>query len=235
MPHRSTSLIIKDMSSMEELFNLVGSFICHQLPSRTLYVGNMALPVCARDTGIYAGIFTSALFLLLFRRLKAQRPPGTMVSIFMCAFMLPMVIDGLLSYLGIIESNNITRLLTGVLFGLPIPFFLVPAAHFSIRGANNKAVLENIAELLFTYAAAIILCLLLLLGLVPYAAAGLIFISGFLFLLSRISYTVLARFGRFRRKALYTVTCCATLCILTILYFISTYLLQPLKAVLLGG
>ena len=223
------------MISLEKLFNLAGSFICHQLPSRSLYAGNIMLPVCARDTGIYAGIFTSVLFLILFRRLQSQKPPCIAVSIFMCVLMMPMVLDGLLSYTGIIETSNTTRLFTGVLFGLPIPFFLVPAAHFKIQGINDKAVLKNTAELALTYAAAIILCILLLKGIVPYAAAGFIFISGFLFLLTRIFYTIFARLGRFKKKVLYAVTCCMTMCMLLFLYLISTYLLQPLKAVLLGG
>lgn len=223
------------MASLEKLFNLVGSLICHQLPSRSLYAGNMVLPVCARDTGIYAGIFTGTLFLILFRRLKAQKPPGTAVSVFMCVFMLPMILDGLLSYMGIIETNNMIRLFTGALFGLPIPFFLVPAAHFSIYGDNNKAVLKNAVELALTYGATLILCILLLKGLVPYVAAGLIFISSFLFLLSRLSYTIFARMERFSPRVLYAVTFCTTLCMLIFLFLISTFLLQPLKAVLLGG
>ena len=193
------------------------------------------MPVCSRDTGIYAGIFTGALFLMLLRRLKAQKPPGMIISVLMCLFMLPMVMDGMLSYLGIIDTNNITRLFTGAFFGLPIPFFLVPAARFDACGTNAEAVLKNTAEIVLAYAATIILCFLLLKGLVPYVAAGLIFILGFLFLLSRISFTVLFRIGRFKRKMLYTVTGCTTLCIIITLYFISTYLLQPLKAILLKG
>ena len=213
----------------------MGSLICHQLPSRSLYADYIVLPVCARDTGIYAGIFTGALFLLLFRRLKAQRPPKTAVSVIMCVLMLPMVLDGILSYIGIIETNNITRLFTGAFFGLPIPFFLVPAAHFSIHGANDKAVLKNASELVLAYVAALILCLLLLKGLVPYTMAGLIFVSGFLFLLSRLTYTILVRMGRFRQRVLYAVTCGIILCILIFLFLISTFVLQPLKAILPGG
>ena len=223
------------MNRLEDFFNLAGSLICHQLPSRSLYAGNTILPVCARDTGIYAGIFTGALFLLLLRRLKAQKQPGTAISIFMCVFMLPMVIDGLLSYMAVIETNNITRLFTGVFFGLPIPFFLIPAAHFNIDGANDKEVLKNAAELVPVYAAAVILCILLLKALVPYIAVGLIFVSGLLFLLSRISYTIFVRVGCFKQKVLYAMTFCATLCMTILLFLISTFLLQPLKAVLLGG
>ena len=220
---------------MEELFNLTGSLICHQLPARTLYAGNMLLPVCARDMGIYTGIFTGALFLLLFRRLNTQKPPGITVTVLMCVLMLPMILDGLLSYTGVIETNNTTRLFTGVFFGLPIPFFLVPAAHFKIHGTNERRVLKNSAELFLVYTAAVGICLLLWYGLLPYVITGLIFVSGFLFLLSRLTYTIFVRQGRFGQKVLYTATCCTTLSILILLFLISTYILQPLKIMLLGG
>jgi uncharacterized membrane protein len=223
------------MQRFEDFFNLVGSLICHQLPSRSLYAGLTVLPVCARDTGIYAGIFTSMLFLLLTRRLRSDKPPGIAVTAFMCVLMLPMVLDGLLSYTGVIGTNNTTRLLTGAFFGLPIPLFLVPAAHFSIEGANEKKVLKSIVELIPLYSFLLALCILYLNGLVPYIIAGLIFISAFLFLLSRLSYTVLVRIRRFRSVSLYAATIGATMSILVFLYMLSTFVLQPIKAALLGG
>lgn len=221
------------MITLEQFFNLIGSFICHQLPSRTLYAGSIALPVCARDTGIYAGIFTGALFLLFMRRLKSQRIPGTRLSVLMCALMAPMILDGMLSYIGIFGTNNTTRLLTGALFGLPIPFFLVPAARFNAYSANSGEVLKNVTELLVAYALTLLLCFSLMKGLIPYMAAALIFVMGFLFLLSRISYTVLFRLARFGQMKLYAVTGFMTLSMLTLLYCISVNILQPLKDVLL--
>ena len=223
------------MQRVVDFFNLVGSLICHQLPSRSLYAGLTVLPVCARDTGIYAGIFTSMLFLLLTRRLRSEKPPGIAMTVFMCVLMLPMVLDGLLSYTGVISTNNTTRLLTGAFFGLPIPLFLAPAAHFNIDGVNEKKVLKSIAELIPVYLFLLVLCNLYLNGLVPYIIAGLIFISAFLFLLTRLSYTVLVRLCRFRPVSLYAATIGATMSILVFLYMLSTFVLQPIKAALLGG
>jgi uncharacterized membrane protein len=223
------------MFKIEDFFNLAGSLICHQLPSRSLHAGITVLPVCARDTGIYAGIFTSMLFLLLTRRYKSDKPPGTATAVFMCTLMLPMVLDGLLSYTGIISTNNTTRLLTGAFFGLPIPLFLAPAAHFSINGVNEKKVLKKLAELIPVYLFLLVLCGLYLYGLIPYIVAGLIFISAFLFLLTRLSYTVLVRLRRFRTVPLYAATFGATISVLLFLYMLSAFVLQPIKAALLGG
>lgn len=220
---------------MEEFFNRMGSLICHQLPSRTLYAGGRLLPVCARDMGIYAGIFISALFLMALRRLRAQKPPGITSTVAMCVLMLPMVFDGVLSYTGVIETNNTARLFTGLLFGLPIPFVLIPAAHYSISGQNERPVLRHMLELLPVYGVGTLLGLLLLQGMLPYFIAGSIYILGLVFLLSRITYTILARVLRYKRRALYTLTVAGTLCVLIFLFLLSTYVLQPLKEVLLTG
>ncbi len=223
------------MHYIESFFNLLGSLICHQMPERTLVAGTLPLPVCARDMGIYAGIFSSALFLLVFRRLRAQKPPSLAVTIAMCLLMLPMILDGLLSYCGIIETNNTARLFTGLFFGLPIPFFLVPAAHFKISGSNVDPVLNHAAELLPIYCTGAILCVLLLRGIVPYWLAALIFVFGLLFLLSRISYTIFTRMLWYKRGRLYILTTMGTVCIIIILFLLSVFVLQPLKRIMLLG
>ncbi|NLK87618.1 MAG: DUF2085 domain-containing protein [Clostridiaceae bacterium] len=214
---------------------MAGSLICHQLPERSLESGGMILPVCARDTGIYAGIFTAFIFLLLLRRMKAQRPPGLVGAVIMCVLMLPMMLDGALSYMGLIETNNAARIFTGLLFGLPIPFLLIPAAHFRLDGRNEAPVLKRPAELVPVYCIGILLCVLLLYGLVPYIAAGLIFVTGFLLLISRLAYTVLVRIGIGTGWKLYLMTFVCTASILTVLYFFSSYVLHPLQDMLLRG
>jgi uncharacterized membrane protein len=139
------------MDILKEVFDMAGSLICHQLPERSLESGGMILPVCARDTGIYTGIFTAFIFLMLFRRMKAQKPPGIAAAVVMCVLMLPMIFDGVLSYTGLIETNNAARIFTGLLFGLPIPFLLVPAANFRLDGRNEAPVLKKLIELVPVY------------------------------------------------------------------------------------
>lgn len=223
------------MDILETFFNLIGSLICHQLPSRSLSAGTMTLPVCARDMGIYAGIFTTALFLASCRRLKSQKPPGIVPAAIMCALMLPMVCDAILSYAGVIETNNTARLFTGLLFGLPIPFFLVPAAHFNVTGTNDRPVLIYIAELVPVYGAGIVLCLMLLKGIAHYFIAGSIFVLALLFLVSRICYTIFARVLGHRQKNIVVLTFAGTFFTLTLLYLLSAFVLQPLKQALLAG
>ncbi len=217
------------MNVIRDIFDLAGSLICHQLPERSLTAGGIVLPVCARDTGIYTGIMTAFVFLLLARRLKAQKPPALVVAIVMVVMMIPMMADGALSYTGFIETNNTTRLFTGLLFGLPIPFLLVPAANFRIHRHNECAVLKRWYELVTVCLAGAVLAVLLLNGLVPYIAAGLIFITGFLSLISRLAYTIFARAGVNGRPRLYGLTLLGTISVLTLLYIFSAFVLHPLR------
>ncbi|HPZ06102.1 MAG TPA: DUF2085 domain-containing protein [Clostridiales bacterium] len=219
-------------SLIKGIFDLAGSLICHQLPERSLTAGNLVLPVCARDTGIYAGIFTSFAYLIITRRLNAQRPPRIAAAVAMTVMMVPMMIDGALSYAGLIETNNIARLFTGLFFGLPIPILLVPAANFSSSGQNNVPVLKKWSELMIVYTTGILICVLLLHGLVPYFAAGFIYVAGLLALISRIIYTLVCRTITGSRRRLRALTALGSASTLVFLYLLSAYILQPLKDVL---
>ncbi len=39
----------------------IGHFVCHQLPARSFHLWHVALPVCARCTGIYVGAAVAAI------------------------------------------------------------------------------------------------------------------------------------------------------------------------------
>ncbi len=223
------------MDILKDFFDLAGSLICHQLPERSLEAGSIILPVCARDTGIYTGIFTAFMFLLLFRRMKAQKPPGLAAAVAMCVLMLPMMLDGVLSYIGLMETNNAVRIFTGLLFGLPIPFLLVPAANFRLDGRNEAPVLKSLIELIPVYFTGLLLCMLLLYGMVPYIAAGLIFLTGFLLLISRMAYTVFARIGLQAKWKIYFMTFICTAAILMLLYLLSAHVLHPIQDMLIRG
>lgn len=221
------------MSILIGFFNLAGSLVCHQLPARTISTGGIPLPLCARDTGIYLGVFTGLVFILASGRFRSDKPPRVMLSAILCLCMLPMVLDGIGSYTGLIGTSNAQRLFTGGLFGTAIPFFLIPAANFSISSPNRKAVLKKPAELFIAMAASAVLCAAVLEGnIIPYIVVSMVILSSMIFLIARIAYTVVVRakpFIRYRMLASAGVT----LCILLFLYMVSTLILQPLKAVFL--
>lgn len=82
---------------------------CHQLPERSFHYHEKQFPVCARCTGIFIGqIVGFILFVLKLNRISI------ITSIIFCVIM---CIDGFAQLLFGIESNNIRRLITGLLCG----------------------------------------------------------------------------------------------------------------------
>ena len=91
------------MKSME----LGARFGCHQRADRSFNIGHYQFPVCARCTGI----LISTIFTYIFyfkKRVKVEK----------CIWMMiPLVVDGMLQYLEICESNNRRRFVTGLFWG----------------------------------------------------------------------------------------------------------------------
>jgi len=79
---------------------------CHRLPERSFL---WAPGLCARCTFFWVGVFLASL-LMLFRKL----PASIMVGLLLIA---PMALDGSLQFIGLYESTNLMRLLTGFLGG----------------------------------------------------------------------------------------------------------------------
>lgn len=100
-----------------DIMRAVGYGICHQMPERSLHYGGRALPVCARDAGLFLG-FATCLAVLLFAYRKASPKFPTLPGL-ACVFLmaLPAVLDGVTQYAGWRESSNAIRLVTGLLAG----------------------------------------------------------------------------------------------------------------------
>ncbi|MCR1952211.1 DUF2085 domain-containing protein [Clostridium sp. DSM 100503] len=82
-------------------------FGCHCRADRSFYFKHRKFPICARCTGELLGIILS-IFLYKIYSLEI------LVNIF---FILPMLIDGFFQLLTKYESNNIKRVIIGILFG----------------------------------------------------------------------------------------------------------------------
>jgi len=113
-------------------FNFLGSLVCHQRPERTLIVGGNHLPVCARDTGAFIGLFLGYALVLFLRKKKAKGPPNLYLSLLM---MLSLWIDSFGQLFQFWTSTNDVRLITGLLFGVVLATWLIYAFSLSpLRG-----------------------------------------------------------------------------------------------------
>jgi uncharacterized membrane protein len=81
---------------------------CHQSPERSFRIGWYTFPVCARCTGAFFGQL-SAVILLLFGIIC---PPLTALGLLAL-----MGADWLVQRIGLLESTNVRRLLTGLCGG----------------------------------------------------------------------------------------------------------------------
>lgn len=90
-----------------KLMNIGSHFGCHQMPERSFFYKNYQFPVCARCTGV---LISSVLSLMVFVKKKISKR----LCIVMSGVML---VDWLIQYLGIKESNNRRRLATGIIGG----------------------------------------------------------------------------------------------------------------------
>lgn len=84
---------------------------CHQMPERSFFLGSYQFPLCARCTGIMLGRILAVLlfpFVLL---------PLRTALILLPVLMLPLPIDGLTQRFTKYRSNNLKRVITGILWG----------------------------------------------------------------------------------------------------------------------
>ena len=130
---------------MEAFYNIsmkAGSFICHQIPDRSFFLGTNQLPLCSRCTGIYGALFTGFILQMLFGVIiKDRRLTWYLASL---VLLLPMGIDVLLIYMGMHTGNNVVRCLTGLLSGLGISVLLYqPVKNIQTWGVFHENYKEN--------------------------------------------------------------------------------------------
>ncbi|AZU63880.1 DUF2085 domain-containing protein [Neobacillus mesonae] len=133
---------------LQEILHFFGRAICHQIEERSLLASGETLSVCARDTGIYFGIFSSLFYLHMTKRKTNITIPTIRTSFFLLLLMAPMIMDGLGSYIHIFESSNVRRLVTGICFGLVLPYFLYPMVLGKALKQNAQPVITKAADFL---------------------------------------------------------------------------------------
>lgn len=86
---------------------------CHRRRERTIKIRGHYLPVCARCTGIYIGMF---VFFLV--QLFIEFSYGLEIFFISILLMLPTTLDGTTQLLKMRESTNMIRLITGFICGI---------------------------------------------------------------------------------------------------------------------
>ena len=118
---------------MDEVLSRIGFAVCHQLPGHTLSFGGRLMPLCARCTGIYAGLFFTVLLLLALGRFRRTKLPPVLAVALGMGYFAAMAADAFSALLGWRETNNTLRLATGALTGIALPTLGLPLANSIVR------------------------------------------------------------------------------------------------------
>lgn len=170
---------------VESFFYSIGRAVCHQFPDRTIEIGGKLLPVCARCTGIYAGMLVSFLALFLTKRIRGNKPPQIKTAILLALSLFPFMADGAGSYLGFWRTNNWIRILTGASVGYAIPVFLILLVQFQAEKVNSEPIIEKKKEVLALFMLSLCTAMILYFGLAGYFISSMMISSGiFLFYVS---------------------------------------------------
>jgi uncharacterized membrane protein len=108
-----------------------GDRYCHQKDHRSWALNGNQMPVCARDVGLFIGIFMGCVFGALYRR-------GIKIF-FLLLLIVPMAIDGGLQSLTSYESFNLLRLLTGMIGGFGVGTYVNGSIVQTIRLLTYRA------------------------------------------------------------------------------------------------
>lgn len=101
---------------------------CHQLPQRSFCWHGYQFPICARCTGVLVGnIAAYSTFLLYAMPLQ--------FCLLGCATMFT---DWFIQYIGLRESTNIRRLVTGIIIGYALTMLYCTAIKHGVWLLTNK-------------------------------------------------------------------------------------------------
>lgn len=87
--------------------------LCNLRPDRAFRIGSFVFPLCARCTGLVAG----AIACFCCQAIGIPATPPVVLSVILA---LPLAIDWTIQRVGILESTNARRFLTGFLFGFAL-------------------------------------------------------------------------------------------------------------------
>jgi uncharacterized membrane protein len=156
------------------------SGVCHQYPEHALRFQGVALPLCARCTGLFGGAFLALAILLAWGRGRRTGFAPWWAQGALAALATWWALDGLNSFLfGLLgrpwlyEPTNALRLATGLGLGLAAGIELLPAAaQVLVARGDPRGVIQRPRELAVLLACQAALAALLLRGRLPYALAA---------------------------------------------------------------
>lgn len=107
---------------------LVYRLTCHQLPERSLFLLGHKMAICARCMAVYVSFWGLGLLYGIWKatpwgRRHSQKP---LPIKWLAVLAVPMFVDGVTQLIGLRESTNLLRTITGALVGAGTGLFVYP-------------------------------------------------------------------------------------------------------------
>ena len=98
------------------------SNVCHQIADRSPHIDGISLAVCHRCYGVYLGLPLAMLGFLMLIRLPAQT---NTLRIILFSSLILLMIDWGAPLIGLWHNTPLTRMVTGLIFGLSAGYYLI--------------------------------------------------------------------------------------------------------------
>lgn len=216
------------LTIFERIMMFLGSITCHQLDSRSIFINGQKLPYCARDTGIYVGFLMSLTYFVLRSKLKANKPLTIAQAVIVCILLMPMMFDGITSYLGFRETTNGVRIITGLLFGSCMPLLLLPIGNFSIKGKNNIRLISSPLEIIGLVLSILFIGIFIYNLKIYYFILALLPCLGMLIFSLMLVYTPLKRLPKLNKYVRIILTIAIVSIFLGVYWTIGNYIIRPI-------
>lgn len=111
------------------------SYICHQIPERSLHMLDHQMGVCSRCFGVYFGLLAGLAVYPLWRGVDEIEP---VPRVWLFLSVIPIAVDWSLTVFGIWENTHVTRFLTGLILGAACAVYIVPALVEVTRNVSYR-------------------------------------------------------------------------------------------------
>ena len=109
------SEIIDSLSFPLNIPYFLGDLLCHQKLERSFDLNGNQMPFCSRCTAIWVGLVIGLAIMLVYT-IELNERFMTIIII----SLIPIAIDGTGQLLGFWESTNFSRVITGLIIGIPM-------------------------------------------------------------------------------------------------------------------
>ncbi len=146
-------VILLPLGSLADRLHMVVHGVCAQ--AHYLAIGSYNLPLCARNTGIYAGFLATVLYLLVLGRKRAAKLPPLPITVLFGSAIVLMGIDGFnsmaldLGGYNLYTPRNTLRVASGLGMGMALGTFMLVIFNLSLRydAQREQRVVRSWAEL----------------------------------------------------------------------------------------